>query len=106
MVRIEGEADYDYLKRKLPELYEALHRVPGMWEAMETLFDKRMTFWHGNDNANLTDKVYTALLQVEIENLSTRFSKVEASVEGLADKKGWHLLLRAKDNLEYESPAG
>ncbi len=106
MTKTEGETDWDYMKRKTPKAYDALDRVPSKWDVMEALFDKRTTFWHGNDNVDLTNKAYLGLLQLEVEAIAAHVQKVEESVEGLADRKGWRLMLRAKGNLLYQSPLG
>ena len=106
MSKVEGEKDWECLQRQVPWAYEAFGRIPRKNDAMEALFDKPITIWDGDSQADLTNKTLLGLLQLEIEELTKRVEGIEESMEGLSPRKGWRLLLRAKDKILYQSPTG
>lgn len=93
------EKDWDYMERAAPWAYKAFHRIPRLGEAMGALFDTPSTKWEGDDAVDLTNKTLFALLQIEIEAM-------QESLEGLQPRKGWRLLIRAKDKILFQSPLG
>jgi hypothetical protein len=95
-----GETDWDYLRRKAPELYDALHGIAPYFDAAEEVFDQRNTIWNADSRVDLCTRMLIAGLKVELDELREQVS------EALEEKKGWRVLLRQRDGVIFQSPMG
>ena len=100
------EKDWEYLERKLPWLYEALHRIEDFREAKLELFDNGTFFWEGDDKVDLTNKVALGLLQLEIEGLEEGIKDIQDRLERTENREEkWSIFGREKDKVIFENNA-
>jgi len=99
--------DWEFLRRKIPDLSQALDRIPGVYDAMAKLCGERTQFWQGQDSVDITNKVTMACLQQEVEGLVAKFEEIAKKHRVVLEMEdGWGVLTRARGNVIFQTGVG
>lgn len=107
------EESWDYLKRKCPDIYDALYSIDRLSVARKTLFDGAF-YWGNNEEARITEKAIDGCLQMEIQDLRDQIWGINSWKREIEEKhrvvkekeKKWHVFAREKDEVVFENEAG
>lgn len=107
------EENWDYLKRKCPDIYNALYSIDRLSVVRKTLFDGTF-YWGDSEEARITEKAIDGCLQMEIQDLRDRIwgiynwkDEIEEKHRVVNEKKKkWHIFARERDEVVFENEVG
>lgn len=107
------EKSWDYLKRKCPDIYEALYSIDRLYEAKDKLFGGTW-YWSRDEKGTIADKATMGCLQLEIQNMRDKLQEVMDKMDEIEEKhkivkekeKEWHAFAREKHKVVFENGAG
>lgn len=103
----DGENDWELMKRVAPEIYSALHRIPGSGKAYEILFESGTQYWDGDNEIDLTNKVMMGCIYLQIEALQDILNEIEYKYNIVEENENeWHEILKEQDQIVFMNGTG
>jgi len=103
----EGQDLLDALRDVVPEVFDALARVPSALEFLRRVRDKPVPVWDPCSEVDLTTKIYCAGIQLELEVLKARLDEIETKYEvARAAERNWRQMLQERTRIVFRSDAG
>lgn len=107
------EESWDYLKRKCPDIHDALYSIDRLSAVRKALFDGTF-YWGDSEEARITEKAIDGCLQMEIQDLQNQLFRINDWKDEIEEKhkvitekeKKWHVFARERDEVVFENEVG